>query len=472
MPARSGLLIGASALIAALAIPVASASAALLGAPDGVTATQRGTRLEVRFTPAALARVPRAARNDVTAGCRKLPPPAAVGFVDDSSADDAAYAHGAVGADGMARMTLDVGAAMDVCDLSGTLSSGTFARVSLSAAGATWLAEGRAGNALCDLLLRARGARAYQPVAALGAGVAALDGPGATPPAGQVGYWTDGARATAATVSAAGRRLVIEDLGAGMLRTNVLEQSDPFEITFAGLTEETEGGKGPEVERTPSPFEGKPVRTAQGVRGAVHGRRLSVRFTGPSARAFRVIAGRRVMVVCLSRPEATVLPGTLASAGLHRAWTRVPRHGGVVTFMFPKTAGDACVVVDDGRTVAVVGATATGRRWLQDVDALTTLVEIDTQRAFPRGATAYPTAAEAARLSPDLTAIAGPGAAVPLGRVGVWTDGARQAVLASTSISGHRYVIADEGDDMVRTNVYGDLEALLLLSAGDVSEEA
>jgi hypothetical protein len=471
MLSRSGLLIGASALIAWLAIPVAPASATLLGAPDGVTATQRGTRLEVRFTPAALARVPRAARNDVTAGCRKLPPPAVVGFADDSSADDAAYAHGDVGADGVARMALDAGAAMDVCDLSGRLSPGTFARVSLSSAGETWLAEGRAGHALRDLLQRARVAQGYRPVAVLGAGVAALDGPEATPPIGQIGYWTDGAHATAATVSAAGRRLVIQDLGAGMLRTNVLEQSDPFEVEVGALAGGADGSKDPEADRTPSPFEGRSVRAAQGVRGAAHGRRLTVGFTGTSARAFRAIAGRRAAAICFARPRVTLLPGTLPSA-LHRAWTRVPRHGGAVTFTFPRTAGDACVVVDDGRTVAVVGATATGRRWLQDVDALVGLVKIDTQRAFPRGATAYPTAAEAARLSPDLTAIAGPAAPVPLGQVGVWTDGARQAVLASASASGHRYVIADEGDGMVHTNVYAELEAVLLLSYQEVFEEA
>jgi hypothetical protein len=49
----------------------------------------------------------------------------------------------------------------------------------------------------------------------------ALDAPDANPPAGRVGYWTDGTRAMLVAVSAEGRRLFIETEG-DVVRTNVL----------------------------------------------------------------------------------------------------------------------------------------------------------------------------------------------------------------------------------------------------------
>jgi hypothetical protein len=49
----------------------------------------------------------------------------------------------------------------------------------------------------------------------------------------------------------------------------------------------------------------------------------------------------------------------------------------------------------------------------------------------------------------------------------VWTDGARRAVVAVRSASGRRLITADEGDGMVRTNVYGDLLSLMLALFSD-----
>ena len=51
--------------------------------------------------------------------------------------------------------------------------------------------------------------------------IVALDGPGASPPRGKVGYWTDGVRDVVAAVSAAGRRLFVE-AERDVIRTNVL----------------------------------------------------------------------------------------------------------------------------------------------------------------------------------------------------------------------------------------------------------
>jgi hypothetical protein len=42
-----------------------------------------------------------------------------------------------------------------------------------------------------------------------------------------------------------------------------------------------------------------------------------------------------------------------------------------------------------------------------------------------------------------------------------WTDGAKRALLATTSASGRRMLWSDEGDGMLRTNAFGDLASLL-----------
>ena len=56
----------------------------------------------------------------------------------------------------------------------------------------------------------------------LPSGLVALPSPDATPPAGKLGYYSDGGqRAAAVTLSASGRRLFIEYQPEGVLRTNV-----------------------------------------------------------------------------------------------------------------------------------------------------------------------------------------------------------------------------------------------------------
>ena len=51
--------------------------------------------------------------------------------------------------------------------------------------------------------------------------IVALDGPDRGPPAGKIGYWTDGVRSVSAVLSGAGRRLFI-DFEGDVFRTNVL----------------------------------------------------------------------------------------------------------------------------------------------------------------------------------------------------------------------------------------------------------
>jgi hypothetical protein len=62
--------------------------------------------------------------------------------------------------------------------------------------------------------------------------------------------------------------------------------------------------------------------------------------------------------------------------------------------------------------------------------------------------------------------MAGPGATVRPGRVGVWTDGAQRAAVAITSPSGRRITLADEGEGTVRTNLYAELAGILSLTFG------
>jgi hypothetical protein len=59
--------------------------------------------------------------------------------------------------------------------------------------------------------------------------IVALDGPDASPPRGKAGYWTDGLRVVVAGVSAAGRRLFVEE-ERDVIRTNVLGYlvGDPY----------------------------------------------------------------------------------------------------------------------------------------------------------------------------------------------------------------------------------------------------
>ena len=347
-------------------------------------------------------------------------------------------------------------------------TSTTVARIGLTPAGDVWADESARARQMRDLIIGAHGAEGYKPVAALGAGVVALDGPDAAPAAGQVGYWTDGAQATVAILNVAGRRLVTQDLGDGMLRTNVLEQSDPLVVDENAPPT---AGAGPtpasdrETDRGPSPYEADgPVTPQDGVRASVRGRRVAVRFTGRSAKAFRAVAGRDVMVACFTRPGRMPYPVLSRQDYGTRTIARVPRHGGRVAFTSKGAIGDLCLIADDDTMVATAAPTAVGRRWWQDISAITALLEVDTDHLAARGAGGYyPTAdAVAHGQTGSLVAMAGPSAAPPVGRAGVWTDGARHAVLAARSGSGRRFVVEDEGDGMVRSNVFGELANLWL----------
>ena len=492
------LIIGAIALVAGLVAPIAGATTLV---SDGVTATRAADRLTIAFTPAALAAAKLRPGATVEATCTVKRPDASLALSDsddDAEQDKAVYGQGKVGADGRAPIDLFSNEssgrgtplpAFDACEIAridkrseSSSVSTPIAQVALTPAGATWVDESTRAIALHELLVRAHGAQGYAPAASVGAGVVALPAPGATLPAGQTGYWTDGTRATAVSMSAAGRRLVIEDLGHGMLRSNVVQKLDPFGEALTDLFDETLDDerrverRNPEADGTKSPYTSRrPQVPADGVRGSRSGRRLTVRFTGRSAKAFRAVAGRKVAIACMNRPAPSLFPVLTTVKEDLGGWAhaRVPRHGGRVAFTLSRPRGELCLLVDDGSAVAIVAPTDAGRRWYQDLDVILRLSAADLDDLTAPGGQAYRATADVVtRGRPELVAMAGPGGPAPLRQVGVWTDGARRAVVATRSGSGRTLLYADDGDGMLRTNLFGELSSfwLLLVFTTDVGD--
>lgn len=488
---RSVLLTASTTLIAAAAL-VPAAGATVLGPSSGVTAVRTGRTVDVTFTPAALATSRLKAGRTVSLDCTVVAPRSPLLLVDadsqDSGPDRDTWGDAKVGADGVAHVELyantsdNMPGAADSCEVhrvrhlsAHSTTSSIVARVPLTAAGAAAVDETVRATALRRLLQRALTATGYQPVAALGAGVVAMDSPDATPPAGQTGYWTDGTHAAVATLSAAGRRLVIQDLGNDVLRTNVLVEMDPYGETDdlpPGITpaEPPTDDKSPDADKKPSPYKSNTALTpATGIRATVSGRRATVRFTGRAARTLRSLRGRRVTVACQEVPAPSLIPNfiqeflTLKGGG---GVARVPAHGAAITVTLKGGTGDVCDVIDDFHEVALAGGTAAGRGWMQDFAALTTFnTGGDIDFAAP-GGKAYKTTAQlvAAGRKHGVVAMSGPDGAVPVGKVGVWSDGATQAAFAVQSASGRRYSAVDGGDGLYRTNF---LSAVSLLTISE-----
>ncbi|WCB92403.1 hypothetical protein DSM104299_01097 [Baekduia alba] len=477
---RSGLFITAIALLGV--VPGSAQAARLLGPDDGVTATRGGDTVDVRFTPAALAAAHLKAGQDVTIECAVEPPPPALALAltvgDDEGGRSPTSGRAALGADGVVHVPLSADSTNGVPRPVGAVDGCTVerlrridpsfeetvpvARVALTPNGDVWLERAAVAAALSALLTEAHGANGYRPASAL-SGVVALASADATPPvAGPLGYWTDGRRATVATLGKAGNRFVLQDLGDGMLRVNagpiVVADNDEFlgGIELLDATKDADEGK-------LRYREDRAQQPGDGVRAALHGGRLVVRFTGRSASAFRAIAGRRVAALCFARPPAFVFPD-LSSSAERSGVARVPRRGGrVVIPLSGHAKTDACLIVDDGVGVAVAAPTAAGLRWARDALAVTVLLAAEpsaSKLAAPGGQAYRQTADAVKRLGRQTVAMAGSGGPAPIGRIGVWTDGARRAVLATRSASGRVITLADEGEGMVQTNLLGELDNL------------
>ena len=128
----------------------------------------------------------------------------------------------------------------------------------------------------------------------------------------QVGYWSDGARRVAlVTLSGAGRRLLIEDLGHGMQRTNLMPGflSEPDSLPSTSSYIFNVADRDPDAGRAPRGNHDA-VSHEDGVRASLAGTRLTIRFTGRSRAALARVAGRRVSITCSAAalPEGLVDP--------------------------------------------------------------------------------------------------------------------------------------------------------------------
>jgi hypothetical protein len=455
MRARSILFIIGCALIALPASAASGASRPLVPGPaEGVQATVAGPTLTVRFTGAAAAVGHTLAGKEVEVACDVHPAPG-LAFVDEQDLSSSGSA--TVAADGT-QVQVKVARPGDVCELRVAHGDRLRARAVLTPAGATWVDEQVRATQLLDVAIGLRPRTAYPPVApvvAAGGGrVAALASPDASPPPGQVGYWSDGGvHATYVTLSAAGRRLVLQDLGDGMQRTNILDaevrwEPLPGNEKLDGSSEQSDSD-GPHVRE----YDGDPVLPAQGVRARVAGGRLVLRFTGRSARAFRAVAGHRVGLICSAVAPSELIGSVAGGPSVSYRVVRVPHHGGTLSLPTPG-AHDYCIVFDGSGVVTVVQPTALGRRWSARVGDATAFVTGVPEALASRGATAYPGAATIVAAHPGLTVMATPDAPLKRGAVGVWTDAAQQLVIAARTRSGRRMVAADEGGGMLRSNAF------------------
>jgi hypothetical protein len=489
MRPRSVSLIAATTLIA---LTPAGASAvthrAEIGPEQGVSASLAGDRVTLTFSGGALAFGKKITAEHSYLECAPHPAPGLL-FSGDASADTGGEVSGdaeiKTSADGTAvTYSIRLGSVngIDACELTmgGRVDDDVQARAALTPAGAAWIDETERATRMVDVLHAARPTRAYRSaidMVSIGGGeVVALDGPDATPPAGKIGYWSKGRAVSYVTTSAAGRRLAIQDLGGGMLRTDALDAlsgwtpPDPA-AAIEGLdaTPAPAGADSGSSEAGDTTDDASAVTNADGVRvKAVAGGKLIVRFTGRSAAAYRRhVAGHRTKVLCIDTPGTTLLGGVPDLGGLSTATLRAPRHGGALRVRIAPAHRDLCVISVGKRTVAMVTVSASARRYLEGYAALDMLSAGVSDALVPTSGTTYPAAATLAAGHKAIVALATPGQRVPNGKVGLWTDGGRRALVAVNGATGKRYVMADEGDGFVRANAFGPLLALIgLLNAG------
>jgi hypothetical protein len=478
MVSRSALLITLGALIAA-----PSASAAVPAPTPGVTVTVAGEVVTVAFTPEALAAAQLKAGMTVTGDCESVPHPVGplLGQDDSDGKLTFGFGSGTVGADG--KVALDLAkyltsgkkpdtAKLDICNVErfDTKETKTVdaAKVALTPAGVAYFEDRTAAAALKAALVRAeQPGSGYRPATAV-AGVAALATADATPPAGQVGYWTDGATATVVAVTPSLRRVFVTDAGHQMVRTNLIQQADTlFYGALDALVDDASGGsvddrgaKDPESDgpgKPPYGLEADPQQYADGIRIAHTGRRVTVRFSGRSAKAYKKIAHRKVRVNCVDPLAEQLVSRRLTNATLPKVGTavvRAPRTGGKVTATLSRAPGSVCTVSDESALVAIGGLGTAGRHWVQDQQALDLINGVDDAKFVAAGGQTYLPAAQIAARNPKLyVALSGPDAASPVGKVGVWSDGSQRFELVTTSASGRRFIIEDEGGSVARTNV-------------------
>jgi hypothetical protein len=468
---RSTLLIVGTTLTAALAPPSTGSARSRrpeFGPAQGVQATASGTTVDFRFTGASAAFGKALAGQPVAVTCARHSARAldALALADNSPALDDDARPGATGlppsitANGSGlHVTLQVGTPGDVCTVSELVPAdepsriGREANAAITTAGATWIDERQRATAMLDLLVASAPSTTYATIGqmvALGDGdVVALPGPDATPPPGKIGWWSQGRAMALVTLSAAGRRLLIQDLGGGMLRTNVLDALiawSPFAPTRTAATTTARAGKQDFLPRSfLFPGDGLTGRRLTGRRGVV------LRWSGTAAKVYRRLAGHRVRLQCTAALPPALLGEQPPKQRFSAETVRVPRHRGVLHAPAITGPRDVCLVVGD-KTTGVVALTLRGWRSLAGLLSVFSFDAPFPNGLAPANATAYPSATAIAAAHPGTIALASPGQVVPPRHIGVWTDNGRQALYAANFPGGKRFVIQDEGDGTIRTN--------------------
>jgi hypothetical protein len=475
----------------ALIAPAAAGAASLpqrspLGPAQGVQASVSGTTVTIRFTGASAAWGKAHAGAQVLLTCDVHP---AEKLLFSKSADGAAASNVAVRVaedGGSVRHAFD-GPPGDACDVlpegSGDdLAAGLSARTAsapeaaLTPRGAAYLDEQARGIRMMDVLRSGTPKGAYGSaavaVAAGGGAVVALDDPNGTPPAGKIGYWSKGRAVSVITASAEGRRLVIQDLGNGMVRTNVLESVIGWlPVTPFALPKALTSGGG-----VYDDDEDDRLVADEGLSVRAGGDRVTFRFSGKAAKVFRHYAGRRIKAGCYAAPAPLLLTEALDLPGSLKLTTvRVPEHGGVITVRAPAGGRDVCGLETlDGRDIGGEALTPAGGRFALQLAAPLFLIFAPYPQVVEAGATHYPGLNTIIAASEDqsLVPLASPGAALGSGKTGFWTDAGLQALYALGAGDGLRLVLADEGHGMARTNMVSAMPVFLSLIATDTPEDS
>lgn len=212
-------------LAASLAAPGVAQAQEPGGATPGVKVRVARTGVSVSFASNASQAYRGIAGRTVTVRCTRLGPSSGLARVDQVESSNTRAPR--------KRSTLRVSLPSrryDFCELQRTDGRRAPLAASLTARGATFLDE-RAGTGrllgaiviATSIAPQAQTWPAAAPVvAASEGGVVALAAPIDSPPAGKVGYFSDGGHMAVATLSSAGRRLFI-DLNGDVTSTNVLE---------------------------------------------------------------------------------------------------------------------------------------------------------------------------------------------------------------------------------------------------------
>lgn len=457
---------------------------AIPGTAQGVVVSTSGRTVTVRFIGASAAVGRKLAGHRAEVACSvRTAPGLMFATRPDTPSEDSAVVRAARG-DGTLTATLSVTG--DFCQVAD--GTAVVARAGLTPAGAAWADELNAATALFDAAYLGRAGTRYTPAATLvarGKGrIVALPGPDATPPLGQVGYWTDGGRHAAfVTLSAVGRRLVFEDLDGRVHRTNLVEAYSDYVPPHPDRAREMvdpddreRGVKGYAGDDLPL------VSGTGGLRASVRGGRVVLRFTGKAAAVFRAIAGHRVTADCLALPASSLLGAAPPEPPVALRIVRVPRHGHELRLP-PMAARDLCTISDDDSLVAMAWPSTRGRRYITDYSgeidffgrlwAFAALGGLDhfqlgsLDLGIPPTATTYPSAASIVVGRPSLMALTTPDTTPPKNVFGLWTDGGRQAEIVGTGRDGRRIFFADEGDGILRTNL---TTALSMRFAADLTK--